>query len=231
MKKLIVLISMFFLVGGCSQIGELIQTSIDTFTTTIYGTAEVQGSNTASGISISLGKQSSSTMSLQSTSYSKVAETNNSGFFQFSVTSDSVANTNKLSIASLSFPSGIYSVKFEKKGYEPVIINNVPIVVGTGIYEIENLKLYKEYITIGNDWVDTEIVAEYAKDYYLVTILDSIPSGTIFEVNYPDSPYTPRTHDYSITQLETIGIGAQTGRMLMRLKTYEKQVRVKIRPR
>lgn len=220
---------------GCSQLSDLIQSSIETFTTTIYGTANIQSSSSKRGIVVSIAKQSSSTSSfaIQSSSYSKVAETDSNGFFEFSVTSEKEEDetASSMTIAS-SFPSGIYSVKFEKDGYEPVVVSNIPIVLGTGSYEIDDITLYKEYITVTNsEFTDTGAVAEFQRDYYTVEIIDNIPSNTKFIVYYPDSPVNPKQHDYSIHQLENIGIGSQIGRMLIKVKDYDQPVKIQVRPR
>ena len=59
MRKILPILMLLFVLSGCSQIGELIQASIDTFTTTIYGTATLQGNSYSSGINVSLSKHMS----------------------------------------------------------------------------------------------------------------------------------------------------------------------------
>jgi len=167
MKYLLILIMLFSL-SSCSSLQDLItnkiveeaENSLTTIVTRVKGSAILSGSSNHSDISILMRKQSDN-ISSQSLDYQLVGKTSKSGAFELNVISD-----NTLSTQSLELPLGYYSVKFEKTGFIPKIVENVPIIMGQGVYQLEDVVLkpshqssFKLFVT-SHDWMATGIYLE-----------------------------------------------------------------------
>ena len=187
MKKLnIVLLALMVInLSGCGQLNKMLEQTISDNTTKISGTATLHNQTNHSGITVKMGKQIQSQsigVSAQSvtTSFTTVATTGVSGAFSFDVTA---TNTSAQSIhtSSLDLATGLYSVTFEKEGYTSVTVDNVPVVLGQSVYNLDNVELQvalPDYFTLNRNWTSNGIS---------VTTISNLTSRYRFEV-YDTTP-------------------------------------------
>ena len=133
---------------GCGQLTKLLEKEIANNTTTISGVATLHNQTNHSGITVKMGKQvqtQSLGISVQTvtTSFTTVATTGASGAFSFDVTTGGTSQ-------SLSLDTGLYTVTFSKNGYETVTVDNVPVVLGQSVYNMDNVNLLLDNVKLVN---------------------------------------------------------------------------------
>ena len=190
---------------GCGQLTKMLEEQIAENTTKISGQATLHNQTNHSGITVKMGKQvqaQSLGISAQSvtTSFTTVATTGSTGTFSFDVTSTAVtmagASAQSIHTSSLSFDTGLYTVTFSKDGYETVTVDNVPVVLGQSVYNLDNVELNLSLANIvfdipqGTD-VDLFTMPNNTDQYQILLVSpnETLLSNNIFTISY----YNPTT--------------------------------------
>jgi hypothetical protein len=190
MKTAIFTVSMMFVLGltGCGQLTKMLEQTISDNTTKISGTATLHNQTNHSGITVKMGKQVQAQalgISAQSvtTSFTTVATTGVSGVFSFDVTMGSTS-ASSIHSSSIDLATGLYTVVFSKDGYESVTVDNVPVVLGQSVYNLDDVELQvvlPDYFTLNRSWTSngssvttiTNLTSRYHFEVYDITPDDS----------------------------------------------------------
>ena len=221
MKKFLIvpILALVLSLQGCGQLNKLIQDQLTANTTRISGKATLSGASDNSGIIIKMGKQvSASTQSIimtQSVSLNlvTVAQTGSDGNFAFDVTAGG-ATAKGLSIQAqdLSLDTGMYTVVFSKDGYESVTVDNVPVILGQSVYNMDAISLpMKEQI-----FEFTE--ATQGKDQFLL----HIPEGSLYKLEICDDSVYGLEDEITLTNFFNNGNSGLSGNIGEMEKHYEK---------
>jgi hypothetical protein len=196
MKPIALTVTLFLVLSltGCGQLTKLLQEEIANNTTKISGTATLHNQTNHSGITVKMGKQVQAQtlgISAQSvtTSFTTVATTGSTGVFSFDVTMGSTS-ASSIHSSSIDLATGLYTVVFSKDGYESVTVDNVPVVLGQSVYNLDDVELQKSYFefevsTIPMDSGQAILTINNLVDYYKVEQYDDeINNSDIFFVIY-----------------------------------------------
>lgn len=196
-----------FSLTGCGQLTKMLQDQVSANTTKISGQATLHNQTNHSGITIKMGKQvqtSSIGVSAKSvtTSFTTVATTGSTGVFSFDVTTGSTSQ-------SLSFDTGMYTVVFSKEGYESVTVDNVPVVFGQSVYNMDDveLKVTQPSFTLQKQWINNgnpTITLTNSLDRYVIESYNNEPvdSSCRFFVGFGNSFQIHTDIDHNLTWQE-----------------------------
>ena len=172
---------------GCNVVSDMVQKEIASNTTTITGKATLHNQTDNTGIVVKIGKQTESTNSLstQAVIFTQVATTTQTGFFSIDVTM--TAPSASFATKEINLATGLYTVQFSKEGYDDVVVENVPVVLGQSTYSLTDVELEQtiNYIDVPVGVNMELLVLTNNTDQYQLSLYNStVSDNTRFDLIY-----------------------------------------------